>query len=800
MSKSIRHALGQLIRHPGYTIVALLTLSLCIGANTAVFSVVDAVLLRPLPYSDAGRLVRLWSAYPARNEDRGSTSPQDLDDWKAQSHSIQSMGAWPTVRVSGLVTVQDGVPTELTTEYVTPGFFSTLGVPAFRGRTLTAYDHDEGRNNAVVLSFNAWRSVFGGDPNLVGRSLRLGGQPFTVVGIMPPGFAFPTAGIQAWAPLSLIPKTGIPRRREVRFLSVIGRLAPGTTLEAARREMSLIADRLSEAYPNSNRNLTAVSIQPLRKVILGPVRPAMLAIFGGVALVLLIGCVNVASLVLARSEDRSRELAIRVALGASRGALVRQLLTEYGVLAVLGGGAGLLLGIWATGALETLAPADIPRLGEVALSARVLSFTALLSVVTAVLFGLFPALRASRPDLRSSIGEGGRSGSEGRHSGRIRSALVFGEVALVAVLAVSAGLLVRSYRNVLSIDPGFKPKDLLTLRVNAGGDDFRSFLERALDRVRDIPGVKSAALARPLPLGPSTFRGETLPFRIPGRAAREPRQGPRADLRFVSSGFFDAMGIPLLAGRDFSDRDKKGSPPVVIVSQAAVRQYWDGVPPVGDRIKVGPALVEVIGVVDDIKQTRLEEEARPAVYVSFRQFSRRGMSFVIRTDAPAAVLGPVRKAIWTLRPNQPIQDVASMETLVSEATAGRRFSMALLTAFAALALLLAAVGIYGVVTYSVRRRVREIGIRIALGANPSTVIRLVMGRSLALVSTGVIAGLALTAAGSGLLRSLLFGVKPLDPWVFAGSAILLILVAGAATALPARRAARVDPLVSIRIE
>lgn len=801
LRRDLRYSLRQIGRHPGYAAIVVATLALGIGANTAVFSVVDAVLLRPLPYGNANRLVRLWSAYPSRGIERGTASKPDLEDWRAQSRTVESMGAWTSVHISGLVTMQDGTPSELETEYVTPGFFETLGVPAARGRALRPADHERGGSNRVfVLSFGAWQRLFGGEAGVVGRTVTLSGEPWTVAGVMPRGFSYPRPGIDAWVPLEVIPESGIPRLRQVRFLSVVGRLAPGATVASASREMRVIAGRLAHEYPDADRELTAVSVQPLRDQIVGSVRPAMLAIFGGVALVLLIGCVNVAGLVLARSEDRSRELGIRSALGASRGAMVRQLLIESLVMAVLGGGLGLLLGVWGTRAVVALAPADLPRLGAVTVSARVLAFTALVSVASALTFGLLPALRASRADPAGAVGESARGNSAGLRTGRLRSALLMGEVALVALLAVGAGLLVRSYAAVRSVDPGFDPHGLLTLRVSAQGDDYRDFLEEALRRVRQIPGVKSAAIGRPLPLGPNTFRGEGLTFRIAGRPAPPEGQEPRADLRFVSPGFFQTMGIPLLAGRDFTDRDDGQNPPVVIMSRSAADRYWGGKMPIGARIQVGRRSAEVVGVVDDIKQTSLEEETRPAAYVPFAQTGRRGMSFVIRTEVPAAVVGQVRKAIWSLRPNQPIQDVASMGSLVDTATAGRRFSMALLATFAGLALLLAAVGIYGVVAYTVSRRVREIGIRMALGAGPAAVVRLVVGRSLAHVAAGAVAGLALAVLAGGVMRALLFGIGRMDPWAFGGAAALVVAVAAAASALPARRAAAVDPIIAIRAE
>jgi len=796
----LRFAWRQLFKHPGFVIAAALTLALGIGANAAVFSVIDAVLLRPLPYGQAGRLVRLWSAYPTRSETHGTTSPQDLEDWQRQSRKIESMGAWAAFRIGGLVLTRDGVPTELNTEYVTPGFFSTLGTSAAHGRTLAPADHTDGRNRVMVLSDGAWRRLFGGDPKVVGRSVELSGDSYTVVGVMPRQFAFPASDIDAWAPLSLIPETGIPRQRQVRFLSVVGRLAPGATVTSAQAEMSGIADNLSKAYPKSNAELTAVTVQSLRDVLVGPVRPAMLAIFGSVALVLLIGCVNVTGLILARSDGRSREMAVRTALGATRGALARQVLVESSVLAALGGGFGLLLGAWCMRLLVTAAPVGIPRLGQITLSGRMLAFTALISVAVTLLVGVLPALRSASPDFRKALNEAGRGGSSGRGSGRLRGALVAGEVALVAVLAVGAGLLVRSYASVRGVDPGFRTRGLLTLSLSAGGHDYQTFLEQALTRVRDIPGVESAALVRPLPLGPDTFDGELFKFDLSGASAPAGKQQPQAALRFVSPGFFRTMGVPLISGRDFTDRDDADAPPVVVVSRTTADRYWGRNSPVGSRIRVGGTDVEVVGVVGDIKQTSLEESIEPAIYTPFAQSGRRGMSFVIRTDKPVAVLGAAEKALWALRPDQPIRNVASIESLIQTATAGRRYSMALLTTFAFLALFLAAVGVYGIVAYSVSRRMREIGIRVALGARPGRVARLVFARSVALVAVGGVVGLGLAAVGSGLLRGFLFGVGRFDPWVYSGSAAVLLIVAAIASALPAHRASRVDPVSVLREE
>lgn len=801
--QDLRYALRHLRRRPGFAAVVVVTLGLGIGANTAVFSVVDAVLLRPLPYPEADRLVRLWSAYPERGVEQGTASPLDLADWRAQSETVQAMGGWSSVQLSGLVLQRDGVPLELRTEYVTEGFFGALGAGARLGRTLSTEDHEDGRNRVVVLSHGAWQRHFGGDPGVVGRSVSLSGEPFTVAGVMPAEFGFPDGGVEAWAPLSLIPESGVPRLRFVRWLNVVGRLDPTASLEAAREEMGVVARRLASEYPEANEGLTRVTVRPLHDVLVGPVRPALLAVFGAVGLVLLVACANVASLTLARSEERARELAVRAALGAGRRTLARQLVTESVALGLMGGAVGLGLGIWGTRALLALAPEGIPRLAEVSLDLRILLFTGLVAVATGVLVGLLPARGAARADLRRVLAEAGRSrsaGGGGRERGLARAALVVGEIGLVTVLGVGAALLVRSYDRLLDVDPGFEPEGVLTVRLSARGDDYRDFLARGLERIREVPGVGSAALVRPLPLHDDTFQGEAFEFRIPGRSEPSPGSEPRGHMRFVSPEYFRTLGVPLLRGRDFREADDANAPPVVILSRTAAERYWGERSPVGDRIDVGDAAAEIVGVVDDVKQVTLAEDPEPAIYVPFRQTGRRGMTFVVRGANPGALVGPVQNVIWEIQADQPIQAVATMESLVSDSAARARFSMVLLTVFAGLALLLASVGVYGVVSYTVERRLREFGVRMALGAAAGNLLRLVLGRALRLAALGVGIGLAGAYLASRWLEALLFGVQRLDLPSFAATAAGLLLVAAAAALLPAFRATRADPALTLRQE
>jgi len=797
--RDVRYAVRGLRRRPGFSAVVVVTLALGIGANTAIFSVVQAVLLRPLPYPEPERLVRLWSAYPERDVRFGTTSPLDVHDWERLSDGFASIGAWPNVRISGLMMTQAGVPVEMATTYVTDGFFPALGMEALHGRTLGPDDHVEGDDRVVVLSHGAWQRRLGGDPGVVGSTLRLGGDPFVVAGVMPRSFEFPDAGTEVWAPLSLIPESGVPRQRGIRWLNVVGRLASGVALEGATEEMDSIAASLAGQYPDANRQLTSVTVQPLREVIVGDVRPVMLTLFGAVGLVLLIACANVASLVLARSEGRSRELAVRAALGADRGTLVRQLLLESLLLALVGGGVGAALSVSGVQALLGLAPAGIPRLSAVGFDAGVLVFTVVLAVATGLLFGLAPAFRASRPDVHDRLREGGRGASTGARG--LRSALVVGEVALVVVLAVGAGLLIRSYRGLSSVDPGFDPEGVLTLRVAARGDDHVSFFQRALERIEALPNVEAAGMIRPLPLAPDTFQGEGITFRLPGTEP-PPGQEPEGVLRFTSPGYFEAMGIPRRAGRDFTNRDDGESPPVFVINRAAAERYWPGEDPVGETILAGSGIsIEIVGVVGDVRQTGLAEPVEPVFYANHAQISRTGMTLVVRAAGdPSALVSPIQTIIRDLEPDQPIDDIAAMSDVVDRSIARPRFSMTLLSVFAGLALVLAAVGIYGVIAYTVAQRTRELGIRKALGAQRGDVVDLVVRETLRLAVAGLALGLVVAWAAAGWMESMLVGVGARDPWTFAASGVLLAAVALLAAAAPALRAAHTDPMIALRTD
>ena len=796
--RELRYTVRALARRPGFSAIVVATLALGIGANTAIFSVVNAVLLQPLPYADPERLVRVWSAYPEGEVERGTTSPHDLDDWRAQAASFDAIAGYPSVHIGGFVMTGGDAPDELETSYVTADFFDVFGVDALAGRPLRNADQEEDDNRVVVVSHRAWVQRFGSDPGIVGRSLTLDGEPFVVVGVMPPGFEYPSAAVEMWAPISLIPDSGVPRRRPIRWLSVVGRLAGGTTIEQARAEMRGVTGRLAQEYPDSNEGLTAATIRPLRDQLVGDVRPAVLTLFAAVGFVLLIGCANVANLVLARAESRSREVAVRAALGAGKRRLLLQVLAESLVLSIAGGLVGIAVATAGVRFLVGLAPSEIPLLSSVGIDPGVLGFTFVLSLLTGLLFGAMPAYRLSFASLGDSLKDGGR-GSRGA-GGRLRAALVIGEMALVVVLAISAGLLIRTYGELLSVDPGFDPDNVLTLRVSAQATDgYVDFLHDAVERIRALPGVEAAGMIRPLPLRGDTFEGEDISFRIPDRPESDPDALPEAYMRFAGPGYFAAMGIPLLAGRDFDQTDDRERPLVVIVSREGVERYWGGESPVGTTIQVGEQEVPVVGVVGDVRQMTLAEAPEPVIYVSHRQVSRVGMTFVVRSAVdPGTLIGPIQEEIWQLRSDQPIKDIASMNAVIGGSVAQPRFAMALLSLFASLAVCLASVGIYGVVSYGVGRRNREIGIRMALGAGPGKVLRLVVRGSMTLAGAGLLIGLLGAAAAARLMESLLFNVPATDPLTFLFVALLLLAVALAACVAPALRASRVDPLVALR--
>jgi predicted permease len=796
--QDLRYALRTLRKAPAFSLVAVLTLALGIGATTALFSVVRGVLLKPLPFPAPERLVRLWQASPVLDAPRTTLSANDLEDWKARQQSFSDIGAWWYVeRMSGVDLSGTGEPEQLEATFVTEGFFSTLGMAPQLGRPFLPEENQRGQDAVVVLSHGVWTRRFGADPALVGRTLTLDGVPHTVVGIMPPSFTFPADQMDVWLPLSNISESGIPRTRFNRFLSVVGRLKPGVTLDTARAELGGISKQLAEAHPESNAQYPGVTAIPLHEAITGDVRPALLVVLGAVSLLLLIACANVANLQLARATLREREMAVRAALGAGPGRLMRQLLTESIVLAALGGALGMALAVWGTEALVGLSIHQLPRLREVGVDGEVLAFAAGATLLTGVLFGLLPALRARTPRLEPVLKAGSR-GTVGSGGARLRGVLVVAEVAIAVVLATGAGLATRSLARMLSEDPGFRADGAAVVSFSVPGDRKagpRPYLAEVLERVRAVPGVQSAAVMKYLPLEGT---GEESPFRRPGHPEDE-ASPPHMLAIHASNDYFRTLGIPLLGGRDFELTDTVDAPPVLVVNQAWARRYFPGEDAVGKSVSLGTTEFRIVGVVGDVRQAGLAEPAPPLAYLHVLQFRRSSMNLVVRGQgAPLALAAAARQAIWSLNSQQTISRITTLEQVVSEAVTRPRLLSVLLGLFAGLGLTLAAVGIYGVLAYTVSQRQREMGVRLALGAKPADVLRLVLKSGMALAGAGVALGIAGSLGLSRVMGSVLYGIAPHDPLTFGGVMALLLTVALVACLVPARRAMRVDPAVTLR--
>jgi predicted permease len=802
LAQDVRYALRQLRRSPGFALVAVLTLALGIGANTAIFSVVNGVLLRPLPFREPDRLVRVFSLDEGK---RAAVSPLDFADWRDQARSFEGLAA---VNALTLNLTGGGEPERLEGASVSAALFSVLGVRPIAGRTFAPSEDAPGAPRLVLLGEPLWRRRFGADPGLVGRTVLLDGEVYTVVGIVPAASAYP-AGAEVWTPLDLSQEA---RSRGARYLRVIGRLAPGTAASAAGAEMAAIARRLEEQDPDHNTGFGA-AVVPLHQQIVGEVRTPLLVLLGAVGFVLLIACANVANLLLARAIGREGELAVRAALGAGRGRIVRQLLTESLLLALLGSAAGVALAAAAMRAFVAAVPDDLPRVAEVGIDGTVLLATAGAALATGLLFGLAPALQASTPILVGTLKQGGRGASG--HAGRRRAsdALVVAEVALAVVLLAGAGLLTRSFTRLLEVDPGFRPERVTTFTVTLppakyGKDaQLQAFAAALVERLARLPGAQSAAVVSGLPLSDAGF---SLSFTVDGRPAPDPGAEPSAQVRVATPAYFATMGIPLVRGRAFTERDRDGSPQVVVINREAARRFFPGEDPLGRRVQLGWTRDsvrmggEIVGVVGDVRQFGLDAAPVPEIYAPYDQFPLDELSAVVRSTADeqdqAAVLAAVWGAVGELDRDLPVYALRTLEELVSESVARPRFYMLLLGAFAAVALLLSAVGIYGVMSYAVRQRTREIGIRVALGATGGRVLRMVLGQGLTLALAGAILGLLAALWVTRLMASLLYGVSPTDPPALAAGAVVLVAVAALACYLPARRAARADPLTAIRAD
>ncbi|MFP2930263.1 ABC transporter permease [Pyxidicoccus sp. 3LG] len=815
--QELRQALRMLAKHPGFTAVALLTLALGIAANTAIFSVVNAVLFAPLPYREPDRLVLVWGLSP--NQAQHTVAPANFLDWRAQSDAFEGLAAFMNVSFS---LGGEGTPELVRGGSVSSNFFQVLGTPAALGTTFQP-DGEGGSWQRVVLSHGLWQRRFGGDPRILGRMVRLNDVSYEVIGVMPERFEWPTivpnhgsasAPPQFWVPAihrdvpQLGPDTAQDTStwRDGNYLRVVGRLKPGVTREGAQQAMATIAERLEREYPETNAK-SGIGLVPLREQLVGNVQAVLWLLLAAVGLVLVIACANVANLFLARASARRQELTVRLALGARRWQLVRQLLTESVVLALVAGALGLLLALWGMDALLALVPPELPRLGEVGLDGRVLAFTLLTSLGTGVLFGLVPALKASSPDLNGVL----RQGGGGRFSGsgnRSRGALVVGEVALAVVLLISAGLLLRSLWRMQAVDLGFRSGGVLTWSVSLPAaqypDDARqsALFQQLVERVEALPGVKSAGAISDLPLGGADiWRVLTLE----GQAAPEPGEVRSVGYQSITPGYFRTLGIPLLGGRDITSLDRAGAQRVVLVNEMLARDVWPGASPVGQRIRLGSepdsSWLTVIGVVGDVRQGGALKETRPEAYVPALQDTFHFIQFAAHTEGdPTRLVAGVRGAVAALDSQLPISQVRTMEEAVASAMARPRFLSTLVALFAALALLLAGVGLSGVIAYMARQRTQEIGIRMALGARPVDVLRLVLGSGMRLALAGVGLGLAGAWAATRGMASQLYGVSATDPLTFGSLSLAVVLLTLVATWLPARRATRVDPLIAMRSE
>ena len=800
--RDIRFGVRALVYSPIFTVVTVLSLALGIGANTAIFSVVNGLLLRPLPYPESEQIVDVWHTPPQQSFpglDRFSVSPANYLDWKAQSNAFEQMAIYTYTGLS-LSTSNDPLP--LIGAAVSSDFFSVLRTNAMQGRTFTPDEEQPGRDQVVVISHGLWQRAFGANPNIVGQTLTLNSRSFTVVGIMPAGFQLPREA-DLWVPLAWDDKER--QTRSIHDYIVIARLKQNVSLPQAQAEMSTISTRLEQQYPEENSGWGAVVI-PLREDLVGDIRTALLVLFSAVGFVLLIACANVANLMLARGANRQKEIAVRIALGAGRARLVRQLLTESVLLAVTGGVLGLLLAVWGSRMLVRLG--SLPNSGDIGIDTWALGFTLLVSFAAGIIIGIVPALQFTKSSLSETLKQGsGRTGGSPMKQ-HTRKALVVSEVALSLVLLIGAGLMIRSFWKLQNVDPGFDTSNALTMSVALTPIRYSephqqlAFLDRAMEQIRAVPGVVSVGTTTTIPLAGG---GSTQPFSIEGRPTGTIAEQPMAQTRYISPDYFKAIGIPLRQGRFFSDQDRDNSVPVIIISEAMARRFWPGENPIGKRLtpsfhsKEGAR--EIVGVVGDVKARGLDSDASTMMYLPYKQAPRPFMSFVVRTSSnPESLVQPVSRAIYSIDKEQALTDVQTMDQVLMQSLSDRRFNMTLLLTFAGVALVLAAVGVYGVMNYTVTLRRRELGIRMALGAKASDVLRLVLRQGLTLTLIGVGAGLISAYALTRLMASLLYGVTATDYLTFASVSAVLIVVGLAASFVPARRATKVDPTIALRTE
>jgi predicted permease len=811
LAQDLRYALRQLRKSPAFTTVAVLTLALGIGANTAIFSVIDAVLLRPLPFHNASRLVVVKTTEPGRRDDIGVSYPAFLD-WRSRNHVFESLSAY---RTDDFTLTGRSEPAHVAGAVVSANTFSVLGVAPVLGRDFTSdEDAPSANGRPVILSYSLWHDRFASDRNILGQNVTLSGRQFTVAGVMPAGFQFPvqTEPVEFWTTIGLDAESsnGMPpltAQRGISYLDVIARLKPEATATQAQTEMGAIQAAINRAYPENRPK--GIAIVPEIDAIVGDARSGLFMLFAAVGFVLLIACANLSNLLLARATARHKEISVRVALGATRWDIVRQLLAESSLLALTGAGAGLVFAEWALKLLLRLAPAELPRVSESGLSLPVLAFTAAIAVVTSLLFGLIPALHATRAGLASSLNEGGRSGTESRGHARLRDTFVVIETALAVVLLVGSGLMLRSLLGLGRVDPGFAKDRVISFGLDLpdryGHQQRVQFYQGLLAQVRNLPGVRSASAAFPLPLSADAVKTS---FDVEDRPVKESERSVTT-LHIVDDDYFHTLEIPLLRGREFEPHDSSDAPAVVVISEKLAKQAFPGENPIGKRIRPNiasgdqkeAAMRTVVGVVGDVRAEGLGAAAIAESYVPYAQMPFAPMSVMVRTRGdPQDLVLPLTKTVQSIDKGLPLLHVKTLDQYVSESIADTRFESVLLGIFGALALTLTAIGIYGVISYTVVQQTREMGIRLALGAERGTIIAMILRSGLLLATMGIIPGLVAAFLLTQLIAALLYGVSPSDPSTFLSVSVVLVAVALLASYIPARRAAKVDPMVALRYE
>ena len=801
--QDVRYGARLLAKNPGFMVIAVLTLALGIGASTAIFSVVNNVLLRPLPFSDSDRLVRIWEANPKRGYARNVVNPMNFLDWREQNRSFGSMAA--VVGTSANMNLGNG-PFTVPALGVTPDFFSVLQVAPLIGRTFNDDDGVPGHDDRVILSYEFWQQNFGGDPGVINRPLKINDQPKLVVGVLPKGFAVPNMKASLWMPFAFTRDSDFAKHG--RYLRVLARLKPGITMSQAQQDMERVAGYTAELRPDFNAGWGAMVI-PMLKDVTSDVRTPLFVLFAAVGFVLLIACANVANLLLMRGVRRSREIAVRTALGAARSRVVRQLFVENLLLATVGTLGGLAIAKWGLSGLLSLLPeaSHLPRMDSIRIDTYVFVFALMLAFGTTILFGLLPALRLSSIDLHDTLKQATTRGGVGGNR-TLRQTLVVTEIALALLLSVGAGLLIRSFQRLTSVDLGFHADHLVSMSVSlsdvkySGPPKQARYVERLLDEIRQTPGVRAASTTDWLPLASELVSGSCFAF-----GPQEPvnsATAPGAQFLIVSPRYFDTMGTSLLSGRDFNERDTLTSPSAAIVNQSFASHFFPNGDALGKQLGVCWSVknpVQIVGVVSDSRQTKLKDAPAPAIYLANSQAPLGGATFVVRAAGdPQQVLRSVEVAIHRVDPDQPITDVRTMETVFSDSAADARFQLVLLLIFAGLAVVLAMIGVYGVVSYSVGQRTQEIGVRMAMGAAASTIARMVVREALLLAALAVAIGLAGALALTRLMEALLYETTPTDPVTLTAAAIAVLLVATIAAVIPARRAMRVDPMVALRYE